>query len=126
VITEVPMRILDGELVLARVFMGESDKWHHQPLYLALVERLRREGFAGATVLRGITGFGARSIVHTTHLLDLSADLPLVVEIVDTDDHVQSKLLPILDEMVKGGLVTLEKARVVRYGETSAPLHPSR
>ena len=109
------MRALDGEMVLARVLFGESDKWHHQPLYLALVERLRREGFAGATVLRGITGFGARSILHTTHLLDLSTDLPIVVEVVDSEEHIQ-RLLAILDEMDAGGLVTLEKVRVVRYG----------
>jgi PII-like signaling protein len=114
------MRVLDGEMVLARIFLGEADQWHHQPLYLALVERLRGDGFAGATVLRGISGFGARSVLHTTHLLDLSEDLPIVVEVVDTDAHIQ-RLLQILDEMVPGGLVTLEKVRVVRYGASKAP-----
>lgn len=75
---------------------------------------MRKEGFAGATVLRGLAGFGARSVVHTTHLLELSQDLPLVIEVVDTEEHV--KLLePILDEMVADGLVTLEKVRVLRY-----------
>jgi PII-like signaling protein len=110
------MRVLSGQQVLARVFLGESEKHHHQPLYRALVERLRREGFAGATVFRGIEGFGARSIIHTSHILDLSADLPVVVEVVDTEEQMQ-KLLAILDEMVKtGGLVTMEKVDVVRYG----------
>lgn len=110
------MRVLDGDMVLARVFIGEADMWEHRPLYHALVERLRREGFAGATVLRGILGFGARSVLHTSHILDLSGDLPLVVEVVDTDERIQS-LIPILDEMVPSGLVTLEKVRVLRYGD---------
>jgi len=109
------VRVLDGEQVLARVFIGESDKWRLQPLYRALVERLRAEGFAGATVFRGIEGFGARSIIHTTRVLDLSSDLPVVVEVVDTEEQME-KLLPILDEMVQQGvLVTMEKVRVVRY-----------
>jgi hypothetical protein len=99
---------------MVRIFIGESDRWHGQPLATALVERLRKEGFAGATVLRGLAGFGARSIVHTTRLLDLSQDLPLVVEVVDTEEHVK-RLEPILDEMVGDGLVTLEKVRVLRY-----------
>lgn len=109
------MRILDGEQVLARIFVGEAAKWAHLPLYRALVERLRKEGFAGATVFRGLEGFGASSLVHA-HLFDLSSDLPVVIEVVDTDEHIQ-RLLAVLDEMVEGGLlVTLEKARVVRYG----------
>ncbi len=108
------MRLLDGEQVLARVFIGESDKWHHQALYRALVERLRREGFAGVTVLRAIEGFGARSVIHTINLLDLSADLPVVLEIVDTQEQID-RLMPILDEMLQGGLVTVEKVRVIRY-----------
>jgi hypothetical protein len=110
------MRILDGQQVLARIFIGESDKWHHQPLYRALVERLRKEGFAGATVLRGITGFGAGSMIHTVDILDLSADLPILVEVVDTQERIDA-LMPILDEMMKGGLVTLEKVHVVRYSD---------
>jgi PII-like signaling protein len=110
------MRVLDGEQMMARIFVGESDSWHHQPLYRALVERLRREGFAGATAFRGLEGFGARSVIHTSHILDLSADLPVVVEVVDTEERMQ-QLLGILDEMVAGqGLVTFEKVRVVRYG----------
>lgn len=109
------MRVLDGEQVLVRIFLGEADKWHHRPLAIALVERLRREGFAGATVFRGTAGFGAKSVLHTADLLRLSGDLPVLIEVVDTDEHVQQKLLPILDEMVGEGLVTLEKVRVLRY-----------
>lgn len=109
------MRVLDGEQTLVRIFIGESDQSHHKPLARALLERLRAEGFAGATVIRGIAGFGANSVIHTAGILDLSADLPVLIEIVDDDEHVQ-KLLPILDEMVTGGaLVTLEKVRVLRY-----------
>jgi len=108
------MRILEGEQWLVRIFIGESDRWHGQPLASALVERLRKEGFAGATVLRGLAGFGARSVVHTAHLLELSQDLPLVIEVVDTQEHVE-RLEPILDEMVADGLVTLEKVRVLKY-----------
>jgi PII-like signaling protein len=108
------MRILEGQQILVRVFIGESDRWRHQPLHLALLERLRTEGFAGATVLRGIAGFGAHSVLHTTHLLRLSQDLPVVVEIVDTQEHVD-RLLPILDEMVTEGLITTETVQVRRY-----------
>jgi PII-like signaling protein len=108
------MRVLDGEQLLVRIFTGESDRWHHRPLAEALVERLRKEGFAGATVFRGVAGFGARSVLHTAHILRLSEDLPVVIEIVDTDEHVQ-RLIPILDEMVAEGLVTVEKVRVLRY-----------
>jgi len=108
------MRVLNGEQVLVRVFLGESDRWHHQPLYVALVERLRRDGFAGATVFRGVAGFGARSVLHTTHLLRLSEDLPIVIEIVDTEEQA-ARITAILDEMVSEGLVTIEKVRVLRY-----------
>jgi PII-like signaling protein len=117
------MRVLDGEQVLARIFIGESDKWRHQPTADALVERLRREGFAGATVFQGVAGFGARSVLHTAHLLRLSEDLPVVIEIVDTSEHIE-RLLPILDEMVSEGLVTLEKVRVVKYAPGKRPLDP--
>lgn len=102
------------EQMMVRIFVGEDDRWRQQPLATALVERLRKEGFAGATVLRGLAGFGARSVFHTSHLLELSQDLPLVIEVVDTEEHVQ-KLIPILDEMVSDGLVTLEKVRVLKY-----------
>jgi PII-like signaling protein len=109
------MRTLEGDQVLVRVFFGDADKWHHQPLATALLERLRREGFAGATVLHGVAGFGAASVIHTAHLVDLSGDLPVILEVVDTEDQV-GKLMPILDEMLTGGaLVTTEKVHVRRY-----------
>jgi uncharacterized protein len=108
------LRTLEGEQWLIRIFIGESDRWKGRPLVDALVERLRKDGFAGATVLRGLAGFGARSVVHTTHLLELSQDLPLIIEVVDTEEHVK-RLEPLLDEMVADGLVTLEKVRVLRY-----------
>lgn len=114
------MRALDGEQILVRIFIGESDKWHHQPLSLALVERLRKEGFAGATVFRGSAGFGAHSLLHTTHVLRLSEDLPVVIEVVDTEERVE-RLTTILDEMVSEGLVTMEKVRVLKYTAGSGP-----
>jgi PII-like signaling protein len=107
-------RALEGEQLLVRIFIGEADRWHHQPLYLALVARLRKEGFAGATVIRAVAGFGARSIIHTTQILRLSEDLPLVVEVVDSEAQI-AKLEPILDEMVSEGLVTMEKVHVLKY-----------
>lgn len=117
------MRGLSGEQVLVRIFTGSSDTWHHQPLSTALLERLRREGFAGATVFHGIAGFGARSVLHTAHILRLSEDLPVVIEIVDTEEHVE-RLLPILDEMITEGLVTMEKVRVVKYTPGKRPTQP--
>jgi uncharacterized protein len=111
------MRILDGEQVLIRIFVGESDRWHHIPLHRALLDRLRKEGFAGATVLHGIAGFGARSVLHTAHILDLSTGLtglPIVIEVVDDLAHTEH-LVEILDEMLDGGMVTMERVRVLRY-----------
>lgn len=108
------MRSLEGEQILVRVFIGESDKWHHQPLHMALLERLRRDGFAGATVTRAVAGFGAQSIIHTAQILRLSEDLPLIIEIVDSQEQID-RLKPILDEMVNGGLVTMEPVHVLQY-----------
>jgi PII-like signaling protein len=108
------MTKLVGENVLMRIFIGEADRHGHQPLYEALVELLRREGFAGATVLRGVCGFGAHSVFHTQKLLDLSADLPLVVEVVDSQEKIDA-IMPRIDEMMGGGMITLEKATVIRY-----------
>lgn len=119
------MRVLDGEQVLVRIFIGEADKWHHRPLSEALLEKLRKDGFAGATVFHGVAGFGARSVLHTSHLLRLSEDLPVVIEVVDTEEHIE-RLLPILDEMVTEGLVTLERARVVKYAPGRRPLDASK
>jgi hypothetical protein len=109
------MRVLDGTQFLVRIFLGESDRYHHVSLYRALLERLRAEGFAGATVIHGVAGFGASSVIHTTSLVELSTDLPVLIEVVDDEAHVD-KLLPILDQMVTGGaLVTVERVRVVKY-----------
>jgi uncharacterized protein len=108
------MRVLDGEQMMVRIFLGEDDRWHGQLLHVALLERFRKEGLAGATVFRGIAGFGAHSVVHSTHILRLSEDLPIVVEMVDTPEHIE-RMLPIVDEMVKEGLVTVEKVRVIKY-----------
>lgn len=103
-----------GENVLMRIFIGEGDRHEHKPLYEALVELLRREGFAGATVLRGVCGFGPHGLFHTQKLLDLSADLPLVVEAVDSQEKIDA-VMPAIDAMMTGGMITLEKATVIRY-----------
>ena len=108
------MTKLSGERVLMRIFIGESDKHGHIPLYEALVELFREEGFAGATVLRGVAGFGAHSVYHTDKLLRLSLDLPIIVEAVDTQEKIDA-LMPRIDEMMNGGMITLEKATVIRY-----------
>ena len=105
---------LPHEAMLLRIFIGESDRWHHQPLYEALVLKAREMHLAGATVLRGPMGFGKSSRLHTSKILRLSLDLPLIIEIVDTEEKINS-FLPVLDEMMGGGLVTLEKARVIDY-----------
>ena len=105
---------------LLRVFVGESDQWHHRPLYEAIVLKARELHLAGATVLRGPMGFGATSRLHTAKVLRLSEDLPIVVEIVDSEEKIQG-FLPYLDEMIHGGLVTLESVRVINYrGATKA------
>jgi uncharacterized protein len=108
------MRILDGEATLVRVFVGESDLWRHRPLAMSIVERLRQEGYSGATVFRGIGGFGARSVLHTTQILRLSEDLPVVIEIVEASERIEA-LLALLDGMVPEGLVTMERVRIVKY-----------
>ena len=108
------MTKLTGEQVLMRIFIGEADRYEHKPLYEALVELLRKEGFAGATVLRGVCGFGANRVYHTQKLLDLSADLPLVVEAVDSQEKIDA-IMPRIDGMMSGGMITLEKVTVLRY-----------
>lgn len=105
---------LPHEATLLRIFIGESDRWHHRPLYEAIVLKARELHLAGATVLRGPMGFGKSSRLHTAKILRLSFDLPLVIEIVDSEEKI-SGFLPVIDEMMKGGLVTLEKARVIDY-----------
>jgi PII-like signaling protein len=105
---------LPHEAMLLRIFIGENDRWHHQPLYEAIVLKARELHLAGVTVLRGPMGYGKSSRLHTAKILRLSMDLPLVIEIVDADEKIQA-FLPVLDEMMKGGLVTLEKVRVIDY-----------
>lgn len=105
---------LEGEGYLLRIFIGELDKHHHTPLYEAILLRAREMGLAGATVLRGPMGFGAHSRVHTSKILRLSEDLPVIIEIVDKEDKINT-FLPELDKMVGDGLVTLEKVRVITY-----------
>jgi hypothetical protein len=103
-----------GPAKLLTVYIGEADKWHGRPLSTALIERLRAEGLAGATVVRAIEGFGAASRIHSAHILRLSQDLPLVVEVVDRAERIE-RVLPIVDEMVGDGLVTLADVQVVHY-----------
>jgi uncharacterized protein len=110
---EVVMKISD-EGQLLRVFVGESDKWEGRPLYEALVLKAREMGLAGATMLRGLMGYGAASRIHTAKILRLSEDLPVLVEIVDSPEKIAS-FLPVIDEMVKEGLVTLERVQVIIY-----------
>jgi uncharacterized protein len=107
-------RDLTGEHWLIRIYLGESDRFHGRPLYLAIIERLRKEGFAGATAFHGIAGFGAHSVMHTTQILRLSMDLPVIIEVVETEENVK-RLEKILDEMHADGLVTLERVRVLKY-----------
>ena len=102
------------DAVLLRIFIGESDRWQHQPLYEAIVLAARAAHLAGATVLRGPMGFGKASRLHTAKILRLSMDLPLVIEIVDSEEKINS-FLPTLDKMIGGGLVTLEKIKVLHY-----------
>lgn len=108
------MTKLIGEQILMRIFIGESDKYGHRPLYEALVELFRSHGFAGATVLRGVAGFGAHSVYHTDKLLRLSLDLPIIVEVIDSQEKIDA-IMPTVDEMMQGGLITLEKAKVIHY-----------
>jgi PII-like signaling protein len=105
---------LDGTGLLARIYIGESDTWHGRPLYEAIVHMLRERGLAGATVLRGIEGFGAKQHLHTTRILSLSQDLPSLIEIVDQEDRLRA-ILPELDAMVADGLITLERVEVIAY-----------
>jgi PII-like signaling protein len=108
------MHGLTGERTLMRIHLGERDKYQGRPLYEVLLERLREKGLAGATVLRGVAGFGASSTVHTEKILRLSLDLPMIIEVVETEEAIQG-VLPDLDDMIGGGLITLERARVLMY-----------
>ncbi len=108
------------DAVLLRIFIGESDRWQHQPLYEALVLAARQAHLAGATVLRGPMGFGKSSRIHTAKILQLSTDLPLVIEMVDSEEKINA-FLPTLDRMIGGGLVTLEKVKVLKYRSNNDP-----
>jgi uncharacterized protein len=114
---------LPHDAMLLRIFIGESDRWHHQPLYEAIVLKAREMHLAGATVLRGPMGFGKSSRLHTAKILRLSFDLPMIIEIVDSEENI-NKFLPVVDEMMKGGLITLEKVRVIDYRAHETPRDP--
>ena len=103
-----------GEQTLMRVHIGESDKWKGKSLTKEVIAMLRKEGFAGVTVLRGVGGFGGSSVYHTDSILRLSQDLPIVIEVVESQERIEA-ILPRLDEMIEGGLITLEKVRVILY-----------
>ena len=106
---------LPKDVLLLRIFVGEQEKVGHQPLYEAVVMKAREMHMAGATVLRGLLGFGHSSRIHTAKILRLSDDLPMVIEIVDTQEKIDA-FLPVLDGLIGSGLVTLEKVQVLRYG----------
>ncbi len=105
---------IEGEAQLVRIFVGEDDRHGGKPLFQAIVELARKEGLAGATVLKGVAGFGAHSRIHSASILRLSEDLPIVIEIVDQAEKI-AKVLPVLDAMLGDGLITLEKVRVIAY-----------
>jgi len=111
---------IEGEGRLLRIFIGEGDRWHGMPLFEAIVRKAREEGLAGATVLRGLEGFGAHSRVHTARILRLSEDLPVVVEIVDKPESID-RFLPLIDEMITEGTVTVEDVHIVAYRHGERP-----
>jgi len=113
---------IEGPAVRLTVFLGEDDTWHHKPLYHEIVSRAHHAGLAGASVLRGIEGYGAGSRIHTSRLLSLTEDLPLAVIIVDQEDRIRA-FLPQLDELVTEGLVILDPVEVIRYVARPAPAH---
>ncbi|WP_458247797.1 DUF190 domain-containing protein [Streptomyces sp. MAI_2237] len=108
------MTRLTGSALRVTVFIGENDTWHHKPLYSEIVHRAHAAGLAGASVFRGIEGFGASSLIHTSRLLSLSEDLPVAIVVVDTEERVRA-FLPQLDELVEEGLVILDDCEVIRY-----------
>ena len=110
---------IEGEGKLVRIFTGEADRWHGHSLHDAIIRRAREEGLAGATVLRGIAGFGAQSRIHTASVLRLSQDLPIIVEIVDRNERIDP-FLKILDEMVTEGMITVEKVQIIAYRHSGA------
>jgi len=111
---------IEGPALLARIYIGESDRWEGRPLHQAIVEKLRTSGVAGATVLRGIEGYGRAARVHTAQILRLSEDLPVLIEVVDREDRLRA-VLPEIDAMVDGGLITLEHVEVIAYRSPEPP-----
>jgi len=109
---------IEGTGLLARIYIGESDTWHGKPLYEAIVHLLRERGLAGATVIRGMEGFGATHHLHTSRILALSSDLPILIEVVDQEDRLRA-ILPEIDAMVGDGLITLERVEVIAYRSQS-------
>lgn len=105
---------IQGPAKKLRIYIGESDNWHGKALFTAIAERARKEGLAGATVLRGIEGYGANSRIHSASILRLSEDLPVVIEIVDSAERIEM-FLPLLDEMVSEGLITVQDCEVIKY-----------
>lgn len=116
---------LTGRALRVTIFIGENDTWHHKPLYAEIVHRAHAAGLAGASVFRGIEGYGASSLIHTSRLLSLSEDLPLAIVIVDSEDRVRA-FLPQLDELVAEGLVILDDCEVIRYVGREKPEKPER
>jgi PII-like signaling protein len=104
----------ESTAILLRIFIGESDRYNGKPLYMHIVERLKAEGIAGATVFRGITGFGKHSFIHTTSILRLSTDMPILIEVVDLEENIE-KIRPKLDEIINQGLITEEKVKILFY-----------
>lgn len=109
---------IEGDAKRVTIFIGESDRWEHRPLHTALVEMLRKQGCAGATVLKGVEGFGKNSRIHTASILRLSEDLPVMLVFVDTPERVEA-VMPLVDEMVGGGLVVVEDVHVRKYSDAS-------
>jgi len=114
-----------GQATWLRIYIGESDQWHHKPLYQALVEFFRKERVAGATVLRGVEGYGAHSQIHAAHILRLSEDLPIIVEIIDEAERIEA-LLPTVREMVREGLIMTLSVNVEMYGHRDQTVPPER
>lgn len=110
---------LTGNALRLQIFVGEDDTWHHKPVYHEIVRRAREAGLAGATVLRGVEGYGGHSIIHTTRILDLTEDLPVLIIIVDDEDRIR-EFLPQLDEIISAGTILLDDVQIIRY-EAKAP-----